>query len=327
MASPSGIVPSASEYSYLETTYGLTSLDGVEFPSPGSSILSPPPGKVVAFEMICRANGYLLDYFVFKYFFRFCWTGDKFMFSVRRDGHTLVLDDRTPKNWQDRWFWVNHGLVGSGRYCANTFADTTPKLFPHNQGMADFLKNIQVSPEDYSEALLSGVGMSPCLRRHSKMAVFFVVGDGGGCSDHLDANVCLGDECNKNDVVPDPGRVDDIGENAEDVEDVVVRGGGGINDGDGMMSRELASSSAWIVLSVPIITSARSIASAPYVKLNGVSRVPVRGVVLYDRSTVGISSAQFPLAFPNHFLIPFIMVLLDTSVCMFSCWCATNVNR
>ncbi|CAI9304392.1 unnamed protein product [Lactuca saligna] len=100
MASPPGIVPSASEYTYLESTNGHTSLDGVKFPSPGSSILPPPPSppgkvriyqkkldadlrlpltdfreevlqrdgcsvqmltlnavnKVVAFEMICRAN-------------------------------------------------------------------------------------------------------------------------------------------------------------------------------------------------------------------------------------------------------------------------------
>ena len=120
MASPPGIVPSAYEYSFLETTYGLTSLDGVEFPSPGSFILPPPRkveiyqktldaglrlpltdfqkevlhkdgcniqmltpnavNKVVAFEMICRANGYLPNYFVFKYFFRFCCTSDKSRF-------------------------------------------------------------------------------------------------------------------------------------------------------------------------------------------------------------------------------------------------------
>ena len=105
-----GVIPSAAEYCQLEITYGLSSLEGVEFPSPGSSISSPPPGKigvylktldtgirfpltdfqeevlqkdgcslqmltpnavnkVVAFEMICRANGYLPDYFVFKFFF------------------------------------------------------------------------------------------------------------------------------------------------------------------------------------------------------------------------------------------------------------------
>ncbi|CAI9290307.1 unnamed protein product [Lactuca saligna] len=42
--------------------------------------------KVVAFEMICRANGYLMDYIVFKFFFRFCATGDKCTFSIRRGG-------------------------------------------------------------------------------------------------------------------------------------------------------------------------------------------------------------------------------------------------
>ncbi|CAI9286930.1 unnamed protein product [Lactuca saligna] len=98
--------------------------------------------KVVAFEMIYRANGYLPDYFVFKYFFHFCCSVDKYMFSVRRGGYTLVPDGQMPKNWQDKWFWVNQGLVGNRHYFANTFADTTPKLFPHNQGVAGFLKNV-----------------------------------------------------------------------------------------------------------------------------------------------------------------------------------------
>lgn len=87
-------------------------------------------------------------------------------------------DGRTPKNWHDKWIWVNQGLVGSSRYRANTCANTTPKLFPHNQGVADFLKNVQVSPDDYYESLLSGVGMSPSWRCRGKMAVFFFVVDG-----------------------------------------------------------------------------------------------------------------------------------------------------
>ena len=73
---------------------------------------------------------------------------------------------------------MNKGLAGSGCYLVNTFVDTILKLFPHNQGVADFLKNVQVSPEDYSEALLSGVGMIPSWRRRGKMAVFFSVVDG-----------------------------------------------------------------------------------------------------------------------------------------------------
>ncbi|CAI9287170.1 unnamed protein product [Lactuca saligna] len=102
--------------------------------------------KVVAFEMICSANGYVPDYFVFRFFFRFCLTGDKCTFLARRGGHALVLDGRTPKNWQDKWLWVNQELVGSGRYRANTFADTITKLFPHNREVADYLK--KGTPED-----------------------------------------------------------------------------------------------------------------------------------------------------------------------------------
>lgn len=78
---------------------------------------------------------------------------------------------------------------------------------------------------------------------------------------------------------------------------------------------------------MPIVTYIGSIASAPYIKLNEVSRVLVRGVLLFDHNTAGISSAQFPLAFPNRFLIPIKMVWLDTSACPFACGCATDVNR
>lgn len=56
--------------------------------------------KVVAFEMICRENGVLLDSFVFKFFFRLSATGDKYTFSTRRIGHVLFLDDKSPKNWK-----------------------------------------------------------------------------------------------------------------------------------------------------------------------------------------------------------------------------------
>ena len=73
---------------------------------------------------------------------------------------------------------MNQEVVGSGRYRANAFADTIPKLVPQKQGVADYLKSVQVSAEDYSEALLSGVGMSPSWRQRGKMAVFFSVVDG-----------------------------------------------------------------------------------------------------------------------------------------------------
>ena len=51
--------------------------------------------KVVAFDMICRANGVVPDCFVFKYFFRFYATCDKYTLGR---GHTLVPDGKTPRN-------------------------------------------------------------------------------------------------------------------------------------------------------------------------------------------------------------------------------------
>ncbi|CAI9280923.1 unnamed protein product [Lactuca saligna] len=46
MVDPSGTLPTEVKYKFLAETYGLSSADGVEFPSPGSSIMSPLPGKV-----------------------------------------------------------------------------------------------------------------------------------------------------------------------------------------------------------------------------------------------------------------------------------------
>ncbi|CAI9290861.1 unnamed protein product [Lactuca saligna] len=89
--------------------------------------------KVVAFEMICRANGIIPDYFVFKYFFRFPATNDKYTFSARRGGHNLVLDNKPPKNYQEKWVWVNHELLGRDHPRAVMPFETIPKLFPHNQ--------------------------------------------------------------------------------------------------------------------------------------------------------------------------------------------------
>ena len=49
MADLPGILPSAAEYRRLEATNGSSSLEGVEFPAPASSISSPPPGKIGVF--------------------------------------------------------------------------------------------------------------------------------------------------------------------------------------------------------------------------------------------------------------------------------------
>ncbi|CAI9300375.1 unnamed protein product [Lactuca saligna] len=102
-----GSTPSSSEFVTLQEAYGLTPDDGVEFPVSGSLITHPPLGKmltpgtihkVVAFEMIWRANGIIPNYFVFKYFFRFAVTNDKYTFSARPGGDNLVMDSNPPKN-------------------------------------------------------------------------------------------------------------------------------------------------------------------------------------------------------------------------------------
>ncbi|CAI9274521.1 unnamed protein product [Lactuca saligna] len=46
MAAQSGDIPSEADFKLLGDAYGLSSIDGVEFPSPKSMILSPPLGKV-----------------------------------------------------------------------------------------------------------------------------------------------------------------------------------------------------------------------------------------------------------------------------------------
>ena len=46
MDAQSGSTPSEADFKLLGDAYGLSPKDGVEFPSPESMILSPPPGKV-----------------------------------------------------------------------------------------------------------------------------------------------------------------------------------------------------------------------------------------------------------------------------------------
>lgn len=56
--------------------------------------------------------------------------------------------------------------------------DITPKAFLYNQVTVDLLRTIQVIPDEYSEAILVGVGMSPSWRAWGKMSIFYVVIDG-----------------------------------------------------------------------------------------------------------------------------------------------------
>lgn len=52
--------------------------------------------------MICWANGVLPDYFVFKFFFRFRATSDKYIFSACCGGNVLVPNGKAQKNMQDK---------------------------------------------------------------------------------------------------------------------------------------------------------------------------------------------------------------------------------
>ncbi|CAI9271171.1 unnamed protein product [Lactuca saligna] len=45
MASSQGLIPSSAEFVTLQEAYGLTLVDGVEFPVSGSLITWPPSGK------------------------------------------------------------------------------------------------------------------------------------------------------------------------------------------------------------------------------------------------------------------------------------------
>lgn len=205
-----GLVLNPSGFETLQETYDLSTVDGVDFPASGVVITSPPSGKIivlclpltdfqeellrrngcniqmltpnavhkiVAFEMICRANDIILDFF-FKYVFWFGAISDKYTFFARRGGHNLVSHSKTPKKWQEKWLWVNQELFGREHHQANTFSNVTPKRFPHNQVTVDFLRTLQVDVDEYSEVLLAGVGMSPSWRACGEMSVFFTVSNG-----------------------------------------------------------------------------------------------------------------------------------------------------
>ncbi|CAI9281334.1 unnamed protein product [Lactuca saligna] len=149
----------------------------------GCNVQMLTPGavhKIVAFEMICRANGIVPNYLIFKFFFQFVATNEKYTFSARRASHDLVLDNKPPKNWQDKWLWVNQDLLGWEYHRTNALSDVTPKLFPHNQETADFLCTLHVDIDTMLEALLVGIGMSPSWRAKREMSVFYTVSNGIG---------------------------------------------------------------------------------------------------------------------------------------------------
>lgn len=75
-----------------------------------------------------------------------------------------------------------------------------------------------------------------------------------------------------------------------------------------------------------MVTSIRMTAYVPYTRLKGVSFAGVRIVVLYVHRNFFNSSAQFLLASPNLFLIPFTKVWLVTSTRPFAWGCTTNVK-
>lgn len=59
MDAQSGFAPSEADFKLLEDAYALSPVEGVEFPSPESMILSPPPGKVGIYLKILHAGSRL----------------------------------------------------------------------------------------------------------------------------------------------------------------------------------------------------------------------------------------------------------------------------
>lgn len=216
MVTTAALVPTASEFSNFQKTYGLSPTVGVEIPIPNTVITSPPARKVgvylktlvvglhrpltdfqeellrrngcnvqmltpnafhkmVDLKMICLANGIIPYFFVFKYYFQFGATGDKYTIYACRGGHNLVLESKTPKNWQEKLLWVNQELLGRETFQENNFSNVILKLFPYNQTTADFLKTLQVDADGLLEVQLAVVGMSPIWCARGEMSVFFTV--------------------------------------------------------------------------------------------------------------------------------------------------------
>lgn len=73
---------------------------------------------------------------------------------------------------------LNRELLGCERPRANTLSDTIPKLFSHNQAVADLLRTLQVDVDMILEAILAAVGMIPCWCARGEMSVFYTVSNG-----------------------------------------------------------------------------------------------------------------------------------------------------
>ncbi len=90
--------------------------------------------KMVGFEMLCRALGFLSDVRLFKHFFKFSSSGHLYNFSCRPE-ITSVITGRLslPRDWSDEWLWVNSDLLCGGYVRRHREPDGAPILWGDDQ--------------------------------------------------------------------------------------------------------------------------------------------------------------------------------------------------
>lgn len=84
----------------------------------------------------------------------------------------------SPKNWKNHYFWVDTSRVRGPYFRTERTSDSAPKLLVQDQETIRLLESFIVAPEEFSEYILVGAGMSTEWWRRQKMPELFVVNGG-----------------------------------------------------------------------------------------------------------------------------------------------------
>lgn len=111
--------------------------------------------KVVAFEMLCRYQGFLLSVLVIKNVFHFSTDNVKFTFYSQKNAHVLIPGEKSNlKNWQKHWFWVDGSRVGRPYFLTETTSDSFPMLLSQDQEIVCLLERFIVAHEEFPYYIL-----------------------------------------------------------------------------------------------------------------------------------------------------------------------------
>ncbi|CAI9259200.1 unnamed protein product [Lactuca saligna] len=135
--------------------------------------------KKVGFKLLCRARGHQLTVLVFKHFFNASTQSGTRTISCWRGVPTLIHDQKSKKNWKEKFLWVNNELVVLCYPRVKAYVGRAPMLFGADKELANNLEKISINGEEWIDCFLAAGGMRATWKARGKMHEFSVEREGG----------------------------------------------------------------------------------------------------------------------------------------------------